>query len=132
MAAQCGEPRQCVEIAANPEAPIARELAGVVVDRQSRQLHRQRAAAIDRPVQGDAAPGAAGGDRLGDAAVGIESERLGDVAPRRPKPAAVWAPIRRMNSSDAEREAAFGIHLPHEAQRVAARRRRGLVGPWQA
>ena len=101
IAAQRGKPRQAVEIAADAEAAIAGKIPRPIEHRQSRQFHRQPAAAIDRPVQGDAAPGIAGGDRL-------DARGLRDRARRprrfrstsRPKPAAVRVPIRRVNSSE--------------------------------
>src|SRR5581483_12370203 len=78
-ASELGQMREAVEIAADAETAIAGEIALVVIDRQSRQLDRQAAAVVDRPVDGDAAPGVARRDRLGDAAGGIESERFGDL-----------------------------------------------------
>ena len=58
---------------------------------------------------------------LSDAALGIEPERLGDFAPR---PAEAGRGARADQAGEfvgAEREAAVGIHLPHEAQREPAR-----------
>ena len=129
VAAQRGEPRQAVEIAANAKAAIAGKIAGAVVDRQSRQFHRQPAAAIDRPVQGDAAPGVAGGDRLGTRPSGSSPNASAISLQSRPKPAAVRAPIRRVNSSEPSEKRPSAIHLPHEAQRMPPRMRRRLVEP---
>ena len=79
--AQRIKPRQAFEIAADAKAAVADEIAHAVEHRQSRQFHAQPRAAIDRPVERDAAPGVAGGDGLGDAAFRIETEHLGDLAP---------------------------------------------------
>ena len=60
---------------------------------------------------------------LHHAAVGIEPERLGDLAPQ---PAEAGGGARADQAGEfvgAEREAAFPIHLPHEAQRMPARMR---------
>ena len=57
---------------------------------------------------------------LSDAAVGIEPEGLGDFAPQ---PAEAGGGARADQAGEfvgAEREAALGIHLPHEAQRMPA------------
>ena len=108
----------------------ARKLSGVIVDRQARQLYRQPAAAIDRPVQGNAAPGAARGDRFGDAAFGIEVQRLGDLAPRPSEISGGMGADQADEFVRAEREAAVSIHLPHEAQGLMARSGR-LVEPWR-
>ena len=88
-----------------------------------------RATAIDRPAQIDDGPAIAGGDRLEDAAVGIEPERVGDFAPR---PAEASGGARADQAGEfagIEREAALGIHPPREAQRLLARIRRGIVEP---
>ena len=129
MAAQGVEPRQSVEVAANPESAIAGERSVAIVDRQSRQFDRQPAAAIGRPVQGDAAEGVAGGDRRGDAAVGIELERRGDLAPRPPEPGGGARADQAGEFIAAEREAAVGIHVPQEAQRMVSLGSRRRVEP---
>ena len=100
MAAQRGQPRQRVEVAAHAETAIAGEIAFAIEQRQARQFHRQMFAAIDRPVQRDAAPGVVGGECREHAPFRIEPEARGDVAPRPAKPAAVRAPIRLVNSSE--------------------------------
>src|SRR6185312_2672248 len=81
-AAGC-EPREPFEIAANAESPIAREFAVAIVDRQPRQFDRQSGVRpVGRPEQDDAAPGITACHRPGDAAIGIESECLYDLAPQ--------------------------------------------------
>ena len=65
----------------------------------------------------------------GDAAVGIELERRGDLAPRPPEAGGGARADQAGEFIGAEREAAVGIHLPHEAQRMASRRSRRLVEP---
>ncbi len=121
MATQRGKPRQRIEIAANAETSVTGKIAGAIVDWKARQFHRQSAAAIDRPAQGDAGPGVSGGDRLEDAAVGIEPERLADLAPR---PAEAGGGARADQAGEftgVEREASLCIHPPREAQRLLAR-----------
>ena len=101
----------------------------MIVDRKPRQFHCQSATAIDRPAQIDDGPAIAGDDRLQDAAVGIEPERVGDFAPR---PAEASGGARADQAGEfagIEREAALGIHPPREAQRLLARIRRGIVEP---
>ena len=100
QAAQRREPRKAVEIAADAEAAIACEIARAIVDRQSRQFDRQPAAAVDRPVQRDAAPGVVGRDRLATRPSGSSPNTSAISLHSRPKPAAVRAPIRRVNSSE--------------------------------
>ena len=100
IAAQRRKPRQAVEIAADAEAAIAGKIPRAIEDRQSRQFHRQTAAAVDRPVQGDAAPGIVRGDRLDDATLGSSPNASAISLHSRPKPAAVREPIRRVNSSE--------------------------------
>src|SRR6476646_2912908 len=80
-AAQLGEMREAVEVAAHAEAAIAGEIARVVEHGQSRQLDRQAAAVVDRPIDGDTVPGVARRNRFSDAAGGIESECLGNLVP---------------------------------------------------
>src|SRR5260370_29797213 len=82
MAPQGGQPRQAVEIATNAETAIAGKVALPIEDRQARQFDWQRPAAIDRPIQRDAAPGLARGKGLHHAAIGIEGEGLRDLAPQ--------------------------------------------------
>ena len=78
MTAQRREPRQRIEVAADAKAAIADKIAFAIVQWQTGQLYRQPAAAVDRPVKGNAAPGVVGGDSLEYAAVGIEPEGFGD------------------------------------------------------
>ena len=130
VSAQRVEPRQALEIAAHAKAAVADEIARAIEHRQSRQFHAQPRAAIDRPVQRDAAPGVAGREGFGDAAFRIEAEHLGDLAP---EPAQASGGARADQAGEfigAEQEAAFGVHLPHEAQRMPPRVRR-LVQPWR-
>ena len=86
-------------------------------------------AAIGRPVQGDAAPGIAGGDRLEDAAFGIEREGFRDLAPQPAEAGGRAGADQTGEFVRAERKTALGIHLPQEAQRVTAALGRGLVEP---
>src|SRR6478609_10882479 len=81
-AAQLGEMREAVEIAAHAKTTIAGEIALVVEHRQARQLDRQAAAVVDRPVDGDAVPGVARRNRFSDAAGRVESEGFGNLVPR--------------------------------------------------
>ncbi len=58
-------------------------------------------AAIDRPVQRDAAPGVVGGECREHAALADRARTLAAMSRHgRPRPAAVRAPIRRVNSSE--------------------------------
>src|SRR5258706_12480356 len=96
-------------------------MAATIVDGRAGHSHRQSAAAIDRPAQGDAGPGVAGGDRLEDSAVGIKPERLADLAPRPAEAGGGAAADQAGEFTGGGREAALGIHPPREAQRLLAR-----------
>ena len=83
------------------------------------------AAAIDRPVQRDAAPGLRVASACFTRPSGSSPKALRDVAPR---PAEAGGGVRSDQLGEfvgAEREAAVGIGLPHEAQRMAPRIRPG-------
>src|SRR6185437_1330652 len=95
-----GEMVEAVEIAADTKTAIAGKSAILVVHRQARQLHRQAAAAVDRPVERDPAPGLARADRLHDAARGIEPKGFRDLGPWPAETDAVRAPISQVNSSE--------------------------------
>ena len=113
--------REAVEIAADAETAIAGEIALVVIDRQSRQLDRQAAAVVDRPVDGDAGPGVACRNRFSDAAGGIEPEGLSNLVPG---PSETGGRARADQPGEfirAEEEAVRFIHLPGEAQRLKPR-----------
>src|SRR5579863_309815 len=127
MTAYRVEPGEALDVAADAEAPIADKLSGVVIDRQRRQFDRKAAAAIERPVQGDAAPGAAGRDRLDDLAVRIEAERLGEFAPWPAEASGGAHADQAAELVGAQRETAIGVHLPGKAERMSARLRRGLL-----
>ena len=122
------EPRQPFAIAADAEAAIACEIARAIVDRQPRQFDGQaRVGSVDGPKQRDAAPGVAGGDGFRNAAFGIESEHLRDLAPQ---PAEAGRRAHADHAGEvvgAEREAAFCIHPPHEAQGMATHPRNGIA-----
>src|SRR5258708_29289790 len=109
-----------MEIAEKAKPSVAGKIAGTIVDWKARKFHRQSAAAIDRPAQGDAGPGVAGGDRLEDAAVGIEPERLADLAPRPAEAGGGAAADQAGEFARVEREAPLGIHPPRQAQRRVA------------
>ena len=117
----CCEARQTLPIAADAETTIADEIACAVVDRKPRQFDAQTCIrSIDGPKERDAAPSVAGFDRFRNAAFRIESEYVRDLAPQP-------AESRGCSHSDdagkfvgSEREAAFGIHSPHEAQGMVA------------
>ena len=129
VAAQRGQPRQAVEIAANAEAAIAGKIPRAIEDRQARQFDRQPGAAVDRPVQRDAAPGLRAWQPPSSRGLRDRARRLRAISlHNRPKPAVVCGPIRRVNSS-APSEKRPSIHLPHEAQRKPPRMRRRLVEP---
>src|SRR5689334_10708347 len=76
-----GEMLEAVEIAAHAKPAIAQIFVVVAEDRQSRKLDGKAAAAVDRPIQRDAAPGLAGRDRLAQPVRGIEPEGLRDLVP---------------------------------------------------
>src|ERR1700761_5993845 len=110
---------QAVEVAAHAKAAIADKGAVVVEHRHTRKLDRQSSAAIDRPVQRDAAPGLAGCKGILDVAGRIEAESLRDFTPA-PAEAGGGAGADQIRELvGAKREATFAIHLPGEAQRVA-------------
>ena len=124
-----GEPRQSIEIAAHAKAPVAGKLSRAIELRQAGELDRQPVAAIGRPAHRDAAPGIVARNRLGEGAVGIEGEAVGEFAPG-PTGARgrSWADqVREFPGSD--QETASGIDLPHKAQRVQARLERRLFEP---
>ena len=91
------------------------------------------AAAIDRPVQRDAAPGLVRGKRLHHVAMRIEPVGFGDFAPQAAEAGHRARADQAGELVGAEREAAFMIHLPHEAQRQprvsAVTRRAGPAVP---
>ena len=129
---RAAHPRQGVEprdVAADAKSAIAAKLPLAVERRQAGQLDRQAiGVAVDRPGDGQAAPGVAGGERLGDASV----RDRGRVRPRSPA-MCVRAPRRwRTGERDefvgAEREAAVGVDLPDEAQRMPPLGRRAAGG----
>src|SRR5258708_35948119 len=105
-----------MEIAEKAKPSVAGKIAGTIVDWKARKFHRQSAAAIDRPAQGDAGPGVAGGDRLEDSAVGIKPERLADLAPRPAEAGGGAAADQAGGFPGGEREACLGIPPPREAQ----------------
>src|SRR5262249_37740898 len=113
--------RHFVEIATNAKAAITAEISCMIVDRQTRHFDPKPAAAIDRPLQGDAAPGAARRNRLGDAVFRIQIEGLGDFTPWAPETGGGVHANQVGELIAADGEAAIGIHLPHEAERKARR-----------
>ena len=115
------------DVAQHAEAAIAAKIAVAVKHRKSRQLDREPLARlVDRPRQRDAAPGLVRGDRARHLVVGIEVQFGGDLAPqpaerrRRARPHELDELVR------ADGEAAVRIHLPDEAQRMAALARRNV------
>ena len=78
------------------------------------------------PAHREPAPGVAGGDRLRHPALGVEAERRCDLLPRLPEHGGRPRPDQADEFVRAQREAAFLIHLPDEAQRMTplGRRRR--------
>ena len=113
-----GKPGQRIEVAADAETAIAGEIPVTIEDGQARQFDRQpRAVAIGRPVQGDAAPGVAGGGGGRNAILRIERKRRVDL---RPWPAEGGRRPRADQAGElagAQQERAVGIHLPGEAER---------------
>src|SRR5689334_24287168 len=104
--------REAVEIAAHAKAAIAGEIALVVEDRQTRQLDRQAAAVVDRPVDGDAAPGVARRNRFGDAAGRIEPEGFRNLVPGTAEAGGGACADQAGEFIRAEKKAVCFIHLP--------------------
>ncbi|WP_416207769.1 hypothetical protein [Bradyrhizobium sp. SEMIA] len=78
-------------------------------------------ATIGRPAHGDAGPGVVARQRLFDAAIRVEREFFGDLAPG---PAEAGGSVRAHQADElvgAEHKAPLCIHLPQEAQRMLAR-----------
>jgi len=125
---QFAEPR---EIATDTEAAIAREIACTIEHRQSGQFHRQALTVIvHRPVQRDAAPGFAGRYGFCDEAVRIQIERLDNLMPW---PTEFSGGMRTDQSHEiigAEQEAAVGVHLPDETDRLHCAQWRRNDGRW--
>ena len=114
---QSGEP---CEIAADAEAPIAAENPLAVEHRQARKLDRKPLlAVVDRPDDGEPAPGVAGGDGARDLTLGVEVELGGHLPPGPPDRGGGPRTDQSDEFVGAEREAAVFIHLPDEAQRMA-------------
>ncbi len=90
------------DVATDPKAAIAAELAVAVERRETGQLDGEAVGiAIDGPGDGQAAPGVAGGERLSNPVLRIETEFGRDVPPGAVRAAdAVGAPASAMNSSD--------------------------------
>ena len=121
-----------VEIAANAETPIAGKVPRAIEDRQARQFDRQAAAAIDRPVQRDAAPGLRAWQTPSSRGHRDRARRPRAISLHsRPKPAAVRGPIRRANSS-APSEKRPSRSICHMKRSGSRRVRRRLVEPGPA
>ena len=117
MPSQQLETRKAGKVAANAKTLEAREAALAVERGHAGELDGQ-IAAVHRPVQLDAAERVARSQRLAHACVGIEPERIGDLAPR---PA--HAGLRQRTDQfqefvGAERETILAVGLPLEAQRI--------------
>ena len=107
MAAQGGEPRQAVEIAANAETAIAGKIPHAIEDRQARQFDRQTPPPSTGQFSVMPLQVCVRGKRLHHAAIGIEREGFGDLAPQ---PAEAGRGARADQAGElvgAEREAAF-------------------------
>ena len=117
-------PRQLIDagnVAANAEAAIAAKLALAIEHRKAGQLDRKPLAAlVHRPGQGDAAPGFSRCDRASDLILRIELQLGGDLAPQPAERGRGSRPHQLDELIGPHREAAGGIHLPDEAQRMAA------------
>ena len=116
MLPQCHQP---VEIAAEAKAAIPPEIAVAVEHRQARQFDRH-VPLVGRPVQFDADPGLAARQRLLDPPLRIQRKILRDVVPRPSKTVGGSRPDQSGEFIGAEREAALGVGLPDEPQRVSA------------
>ena len=113
VAAQRGEPRQGIEIAANAETSIAGKIAGAIVDRKPDNSTANRPPPSTGQSQGRRRSRYRGGDRLEDAAGRDRARTLGDLAPRPAEAGGGAAPIRRVNSpgSSAKRPSASIRHV---------------------
>ena len=117
-------PRQLIDthdVAADAETAIAAKIPVAIEHRQPGQFDRQPfAALIHRPRHRDAAPGFARGDGTRDLVLRIDFQRGRDLTPQ----SAERRHGSRSHEFDelvrADHEAAVGIHLPNETQRVPA------------
>ena len=107
------------DVAADAKTAIAAKAAVAIEHRQARQLDRQPVAGfIHRPGNDDAAPGLVARHRARDLIVGIEFQLGRDLAPGAAERRRGFRPDQRDEFIGADDEAAVGIHLPDEPQRV--------------
>ncbi len=125
--------RQFVElrqVAANAEAAVAAKHPLTVEYRQAGQFHRETfGTIIDRPGDGEAAPGVVGRQRPRNALVGIEVQFHCEVGPDQPQRGVSARPHQGDEFFGVDREAFVLVDLPHEAQRMPARIGRRVRSP---
>ena len=114
---------QSRQLAAHPEAAIAAERALAVEHRQARHFDRQPLGhAGDRPGERNAAERVARGEHRSKLALGIEVEGARDLRPRSPQHRGDAVAHHRDEIRRRDGEAAVGIDLPYEAQRMTSLR----------
>ncbi len=121
VAAERDQPCKAIEVAANTKAAITGKIMGAVEDRQPCQLDRQIVAALDRPIQGDAAPGIVRSEGLEYPAVGIETKAFGNLAPRPAEGGCYMGADQIAEFLAVEQKAAVPDHPPQKAQRQPTR-----------
>ena len=110
------------EIAADAEAAVAAEHPLAVEHRQAGQFHGEALGIIiDRPGDGEAAPGVVRRQRPRDALVGIEVQIQCEVGPDQSQRGGGARPHQCDEFLGIDREAFVLVDLPDEAQRMPAR-----------
>jgi len=118
--AQSGQSGEPGKVSADAKTTITAENPVAVEHRQAGKLDRKAVrAVVDRPDNGEPAPGIVRGDCACDLALGIEGELGCQVAPGTPELSRRAGADQRNEFVRAERDATLGIHLPHETERMA-------------
>ena len=108
------------DVTTDAEATIAAKLPLAIKHRKPRQLDREPLAAlVDRPGDGDTAPGFVRRNRPRNLIVRIELKLGRDFAPHAAECSGGARSHEFGEFIGADNKAAVGIHLPDEAQRVA-------------